>query len=132
MTAREFETVQKRLRILSEDEIEAIYERPRLTHEERIHYFSLSQPEKKLLVQLRSVKSQAYFVLQLGYFKAKHLFFIFDLHEVTEDLQYVLEQHFGNRKSIGGSLPARMSISSSKDAVGRPAGHSSIPVAVSQ
>ena len=98
MTTREFETVQKRLRILSEDEIEAIYERPRLTHEERIHYFSLSQPEKKLLVQLRSVKSQAYFVLQLGYFKAKHLFFIFDLHEVTEDLQYVLEQHFGNRK----------------------------------
>ena len=98
MEVRERNTTSRRLRILGEDEIEAIYGRPRFTHEERIEYFSLSQPEKALLLQLRSVKSQAYFVLQLGYFKAKHLFFIFDLHEVAEDLQYVLEQHFDKKK----------------------------------
>jgi hypothetical protein len=39
-------------------------------------------------------------VLQLGYFKAKCLFFTFDLHEVETDLQYVLEQHFDNRKIL--------------------------------
>jgi hypothetical protein len=98
MEVQESKTTPRRLRILGEDEIEAIYGRPRFTHEERIEYFSLSQPEKALLLQLRSVKSQAYFVLQLGYFKAKHLFFIFDLHEVADDLQYVLEQHFDNKK----------------------------------
>jgi hypothetical protein len=50
------------------------------------------------LCALRSVKSRAYFVLQLGYFRIKHLFFTFDFHEVEADLQYVLEQHFDNRK----------------------------------
>ena len=74
--AQESNTTQKRLSILGEDEIETLFGRPRFTHEERIQYFSLSQLEKDLLQGLRSVKSQAYFVLQLGYFKAKHLFFI--------------------------------------------------------
>lgn len=42
-------TEQKRLKILSEDELEAIYSRPHFTNEERSNYFSLSQPEKELL-----------------------------------------------------------------------------------
>jgi hypothetical protein len=97
---REINAAPKRLRILGADEIDALYGRPRFTPEERCHYFSLSQSEKALLQVLRSVKSQAYFVLQLGYFKAKRLFFTFDLHEVEADLQYVLEQHFDNRKIL--------------------------------
>lgn len=96
MSHQHIDTEQKRLRILNEDEIDAIYGRPHFTHEERRNYFSLSQPEKELLPLLRSVKSQAYFVLQLGYFKAKHRFFTFDLHEVVDDLKYVLNQHFDN------------------------------------
>jgi hypothetical protein len=91
MNVQAINTTQKRLRILGDDEIEALYGRPRFTHDERLEYFSLSQPEKEVLQDLRSVKSQAYFVLQLGYFKAKQLFFTFDLHEVEADLQYVLE-----------------------------------------
>ncbi len=91
-------TTQKRLRILGDDEIEAIYGRPRFTPEERIQYFTLSQPEKALLQQLRSAKSQTYFVLQLGYFKAKHLFFTFNLQELEEDVQFVLEQYFPNEQ----------------------------------
>lgn len=91
-------TRQRRLQILSDDEVEAIYGRPRFTAEDRKEYFSLSQPERDLLASLRSVKSQVYFVLQLGYFKAKHLFFTFDLTEVSQDVEYVLSQHFNNRK----------------------------------
>lgn len=85
---------QKRLKILDEDEIKNIYGRPRFTYEDRMYYFTLSQPEKDVLKTLRSIKSKTYFILQLGYFKAKHLFFIFDLHEVEEDVQYVLKEHF--------------------------------------
>jgi Domain of unknown function (DUF4158) len=96
MTVRQIDAEQKRLGILGDDELDAIYGRPRFTHEERQNYLSLSQPEKELLQTLRSVKSQAYFVLQLGYFKAKQLFFTFDLHEVGEDLRYVVTQHFNN------------------------------------
>ena len=47
-----------------------------------------------MLAELRSVKSQIYFILQLGYFKAKHLFFTFNLHEAEEDVQYILQQYF--------------------------------------
>ena len=97
MDVRAINPGQKRLSILGEDEIEALYGRPHFTAEERLHYLSLSQPEQALLQGLRSVKSQAYFVLQLGYFKAQHLFFTFDLHEVEEDLQYVLEHCFHQR-----------------------------------
>ncbi len=92
-------TNQNRLKILSEDEIKIIYDRPIFTYEDRCQYFSLSQPEKELLDTLRSVKSKAYFILQLGYFKAKHLFFTFDLHEVEEDLQYVQKKYFNSNGS---------------------------------
>jgi len=98
MKVNPIKTTQKRLRILGDDEIEAIYGQPRFTDEERAVYLSLSQTEKELLTELRSVKSQAYFVLQLGYFKSKHLFFTFDIDEVEEDMQFVLSQHFNNRK----------------------------------
>lgn len=91
-------TNQKRLRILDEDEIEIIYNIPNFTYEDRYEYFSLTQPEKELLDTLRSVKSKAYFILQLGYFKAKRLFFTFDLHEVEEDLRHILKEHFNGSK----------------------------------
>lgn len=87
-------TNQNRLKILRGDEIKIIYDRPIFTYEDRCHYFFLSQPEKELLDTLRSVKSQVYFILQLGYFKAKHLFFTFDLYEVEEDIQFILQEYF--------------------------------------
>jgi len=89
-------TTQKRLKILGDDEIEALYGRPHFTSEERMQYFALSQIEKDLLAELRSVRSQTSFILQLGYFKAKHLFFTFDLHETEEDTLYILQQYFPN------------------------------------
>jgi hypothetical protein len=88
---------QKRLRILGEEELKTLYGRPRFTPEERAHYFSLSRAEHERLQEFRSVKSQVSFVLQLGYFKARHLFFPFGLHEVREDLQYVLARHCKDR-----------------------------------
>lgn len=88
------DTQPKRLRILSDDEIEAIYGIPRFTHEERIEYFSLTPSEKAILEQLHSIKSQIYFILQLGYFKASHLFFVFSIREVFDDAKYIQEQYF--------------------------------------
>lgn len=91
-------TNQKRLRILNEDEIQTIYSIPNFTYEDRCQYFSLTQPEKELLETFRSVKSKAYFILQLGYFKATCLFFTFNLHEVAEDFRHILKKHFNGCK----------------------------------
>ena len=87
-------TRQRRLSILGEDEIEVLYGRPRFAPEERIEYFSLSPREKAALDQLHSIKSRVGFILQLGYFKARVLFFTFDLGEVEEDAQYVRKHYF--------------------------------------
>nr|WP_230322514.1 MULTISPECIES: DUF4158 domain-containing protein [unclassified Bacillus (in: firmicutes)] len=96
---------QKRLTILTTDEINQLYSRPHFTTKERVQYFSLSQMENELLYTLRSIKSKIYFILQLGYFKSKHLFFRFDLCEVEEDIQYILKVHFnGAEFSDFGSI----------------------------
>lgn len=96
---------KNRLKILSDDEIHRLYSRPIFTHQERVQYFTLSHVEKEVLHTLRSIKSKVYFILQLGYFKSKHLFFQFDLCEVEEDIQYILKVHFnGAEFSDFGSI----------------------------
>ena len=87
-------TTQKRLRILGDDEIQALYGRPRFTDDEWLEYFALSPTEKASLEQLHSIKSRIYFILQLGYFKSHHLFFVFDLPDVEEDARYVQTRYF--------------------------------------
>jgi len=82
-------TAQKRLRILRDDEIQALYERPRFTDDERLESFALSPTEKATLEPLHSSKSRIYFILQLGYCKSHHMFFVFDLPDVIEDARYV-------------------------------------------
>ena len=94
-------TRQRRLSILGEDEIEVLYGRPRFAPEERIEYFSLSPREKAALDQLHSIKSRVGFILQLGYFKARVLFFTFDLGEVEEDAQYVRKHYFPDATLTG-------------------------------
>jgi hypothetical protein len=55
-------TTQKRLRILGDDEIQALYGRPRFTDDERLEYFALSPTEKAMLEQIHSIKSRIYFI----------------------------------------------------------------------
>ncbi len=53
---------QKRLRILGDDEIAALYERPQFTDPERLEYFALSPREKAALAQFHSIKSRISFI----------------------------------------------------------------------
>lgn len=41
--------------------------------------------------------SQAFFILQLGYFKAKQQFFSFTLHQVQNDLDFISTQYFAGK-----------------------------------
>jgi TnpA family transposase len=86
--------LEKRLRILDDAEVDALYGRPRFTPEERTQFFTLTQPERELLHLLRSIPSQTYFILQLGYFKAKALFFLFSFAEVADDVAFIRAQYF--------------------------------------
>ena len=87
-------TTSRRLRILGAEEIDALYGRPRFTPEERQEYFTLSPPEKAALEPFHSLTSRLYCLLQLGYFKARQLFFVFSLREVEEDVRYLQDHYF--------------------------------------
>jgi TnpA family transposase len=85
---------QKRLKILESDEIETVYGLPVFDDEDRAFYFALSPPERAILSRLHGPKSSIYYILQLGYFKARRQFFVFNLHQVAADAQYVQHIYF--------------------------------------
>jgi hypothetical protein len=85
---------QTRLKILGADEIETVYGLPVFDDEDRAFYFSLLPPERAILSQLHSLKSSIYYILQLGYFKARRQFFVFNLQQVVADAQYVQRIYF--------------------------------------
>ncbi len=57
----------KRLSILDDEEVEALYGRPCLSGDDRTNVFTLTQPEKDLLASFTHLPLQLYFLLQLGY-----------------------------------------------------------------
>jgi len=85
---------QKRLKILEADEIETVYGLPVFDDVDRVFYFALSPPERAILSQLHGPKSYIYYILQLGYFKARRHFFVFNLQQVAADGQYVQRIYF--------------------------------------
>jgi len=84
----------RRLRILDDEEVEALYGRPYFSPDDRAEYFAVTLAEQDLLRSLRGVSSQVAFLLQLGYFKAKQLFFTLRFEEVVEDVTYLLARYF--------------------------------------
>lgn len=88
----------KRLTILSKDEITALFEKPNFTKEERDFYFALDEGEYKIMLSFGSILSRMFFILQLGYFKAKQGFFTLDLNSVQEDLSYIARTYFLGKK----------------------------------
>jgi hypothetical protein len=61
----------KRLKILSPADIIQYYEAPVFTSDEYDYYFKLDIHEEGILQEVGFVSSKAYFILLLGYFKAK-------------------------------------------------------------
>jgi hypothetical protein len=94
-----------RLSILTAREVEDLYARPRFTPEDRSLYFSLSLSERPAVAEVRS--AAAHFILQLGYFKAKRLFYLYTQEEVCDDLQYILQRHFPGRDLAMLTMPFR-------------------------
>jgi hypothetical protein len=84
----------KRLYILEDCEIDDLYGLPRFTLDERQLYFTLTTVEQALCRRFRSLPSQLSFILQLSYFKAKHLFFTFTFAEVADDVASIFARHF--------------------------------------
>ena len=84
----------KRLSILSDREVQELFDRPRFSTDDQLVYFSLDPDESLIFESLRYISTRLLFVLQLGYFKANHRFFVFTWSQVQADLSYLLQRYF--------------------------------------
>ena len=98
----------ERITILSADEINSIYNLPLLSEEERVLYFTMDAEEYAIAHSHRSVAMEILFILQLGYFKAKKLFFTFTNDDIREDVQFIKNKYFLNE-----SIPDNFTIAKS-------------------
>lgn len=67
----------KRLSIMSDLEEFAFYGFPDFDDQQRLNYFVFTPDEWEVILQGSSMEAQVYAAIQMGYFKAKHIFFPF-------------------------------------------------------
>jgi hypothetical protein len=87
----------RRLSILTASEIDDLYGLPRFTKDDRQLYFELSPAEREAVDGVHTTSAAVHLVLQLGYFKAKRRFFVYEHAAVLDDLQHILRRYFPER-----------------------------------
>jgi hypothetical protein len=86
----------KRIHLLSSTEVEELYTRPEFNAYEQRLYFTLTQSERVALARFSNIKTRIYFILQLGYFKAKQQFFNFSLDDVRNDVLFIVNTYYSD------------------------------------
>jgi TnpA family transposase len=85
----------KQLSILSPLEEFAFYGFPDFDDEQRATYLEFTESELKFILKCLSLQAKVYCALQLGYFKAKKIFFTFSLKTIPQaDLDYIFASYF--------------------------------------
>ncbi len=85
--------INSRIELLNNAEFEDLYALPKFTDEEREIYFFLDEKESQLLDQYKKPNTKLYFILQLGYFRAKNLFFNLDLNVIADDINHIIKRY---------------------------------------
>ena len=96
----------KRLVILSESEIQTLFARPSFSSDDREFYFSLDPDETLIFESFRQTNAKLLFLIQLGYFKATHRFFVFSWNEVLADCEYLLQRYF-LQEALPKTIPSK-------------------------
>lgn len=94
----------KRIQILTSDEINEIYELPSFNHAEREEYFSLDKQMLGIVRKLDKIESKIYFILLIGYFRAKPAIPKFQLKDVKGDVRYLCKRYFSSTKPSFNAL----------------------------
>lgn len=90
-----------RISVLSSLEEFAFYGFPDFDNEQRSTYFEFSDLELGLISHCPSLPAKVCCALQLGYFKAKNIFFRFSLKTVPkDDLHYIMSQYFQGEELV--------------------------------
>ena len=87
-------STNKQLTILSEAEQAALYQSPDFDDEQRLNYLNLTPEELTLIRSRANLSAQVHCAIQIGYFKAKHLFFRLHWDEMHEDTDFIMQEYF--------------------------------------
>lgn len=104
----------KRIQLLTDAEVSDLYDRPDFTSEERELFFTLNPVEQQALNQYHNTRTRMYFILQLGYFRAKQQFFSFRFEDAADDTNFILKVHFGRTDTGWKGTLSRDSIRTQK------------------
>lgn len=100
--------VAQRLRILTIDEVDRLYSCPQFNDVEQRHYFILPQELLSTLkiaeLNGKNTSTKLYFILQYGYFKAKHQFFNINYSKMKNDVMFIMKNYMPNDR-IPTKLP---------------------------
>lgn len=96
----------RRLAILAADEIQDLFGLPQLRPDEREIFFALDPAESEMVESARSPSMKLFFLLQLGYFKVSHQFFVFTWQEVANDRAYLAARYFPH-DTLTDRLPSK-------------------------
>jgi hypothetical protein len=100
----------KRLQILHKDEVAAIFNVPQFNLAERNHFFGLPKNVLKDLkinkTNSKNTSAKLYFILQYGYFQARHQFFSINYKDVKEDVLFIMKNYMPNDR-VPHELPIR-------------------------
>jgi TnpA family transposase len=94
------------LEILTSDETEELFGLPRFTEDDRRIYFDFG-PGELHAAAAYTFALAPHFLLQLGYFRAKQQFFVYDQEVIREDLRYIVDRYFLGADPARVKIPAR-------------------------
>ena len=92
--------IGRRITILSKAEISDLYSCPNFDDAMRTFFFALEEAELKEVDSRKSIESRVHFILQLGYFKCKSMFFNVSFSQVRPDVQHILKRYFQKEKIL--------------------------------
>lgn len=99
------DTKSRRITILSDAEIQELYDLPKFTQVEREEYFALDEEILDEVRKMRKRTTAMYLILLIGYFRAKPVLIEFKFRDVQEDLEYICNIYFAGRKPPKRDLP---------------------------
>jgi len=79
-------TTEKRIKILTESEVQEFYSPPLLTANDQRFFFALNERERQTCKTVRQRRARCMLVLLLGYFKAKPVVLMPRYHQLKADL----------------------------------------------
>ncbi|MDY6895656.1 MAG: DUF4158 domain-containing protein [Thermotogota bacterium] len=85
---------EKRIHLLSDTEVIDLYAKPDFSPNEQKLYFTLTKSEQIALDHFSNTRTRVYFILQLGYFKAKQQFFNFTFESSKNDVRFILKTYY--------------------------------------